>query len=379
MLKSICRIAAILTWLTMAVTSCEDYDTHHDKGTSFEPYNSVVSRFTHLVYIEYKQGTVRVWGPYADSVQVSQEGARLSVQATSDSLALFVYGNAVGDTLRPLFGQLQVQSDRNFALYLNGLYLHSNFGPALQVETQDDTCYLVLPGGSKNVLSDTLYAADASANELACLSIDGHLYFVGTGALTLRNSARPVMLSATDSLLTHALLSSGNVLCNNSMTARFISHFGDAIHTQNGEVRLLRGTWHHYAGQDSLAEHYDTLYTELTSFRAHRDSLSKLNRTISSTLTKVQAELAALDAVPDSLFNDSLQHRTDSLAFLNDSLLKQVDSNTASLSQDTVRISSLSTYLDSLYLHRTIHVETGTITLGEEATLKIYQSPDSVQ
>ena len=380
MSKSIFRIVQVLIavgWI-VAAASCEDYDTHHDKGTSFEPYNSQVSRFAHPVYIEYKRGGARVWGPCSDSIQVEHDGARMRVSTSADSLAIFVYGNAVGDTLQPLHGQLQIESKRNFALYLNGLCLRSNFGPALQVEVVGDTCFLVIPGGSKNVLSDTLYAADAPIEQRACLSVEGHLYLIGTGALTLRNMASPVMLSETDSLLSHALLSSGNVLCNNSLTARFISRYGDVIHTEGGEVRLLRGTWHHYAGQDTLAEHYDTLNVQLTGLRSHRDSLSKLNRTLMTSLTKVQSELAVLDTIPQEQFNDSLQHRTDSLMLLRDSLSLQVDTNTGSLAQDTTRIGRLATYLDSLFLHRTIHAAGGTITLGEEATLKIYSSPDSI-
>jgi hypothetical protein len=127
-----------------------------------------------------------------------------------------------------------------------------------------------------------------------------------------------------------------------------------------------------------LAEHYDTLNVQLTGLRSHRDSLSKLNRTLMTSLTKVQSELAVLDTIPQEQFNDSLQHRTDSLMLLRDSLSLQVDSNTGSLAQDTTRIGQLATYLDSLFLHRTIHAAGGTITLGEEATLKIYSSPDSI-
>ena len=367
-----------LVWVLMVASGCDDYDTHHDKGTSFEPYNSLVSRFAHPVYIEYKRGGARVWGPCSDSIQVEQEGARMRVTTSADSLAIFVYGDAVGDTIHPLHGQLQIESKRNFALYLNGLCLRSNFGPALQVDVVGDTCFLVIPGGSKNVLSDTLYAADAPIEQRACLSVEGHLYLVGTGTLTLRNVAPPVMLSATDSLLSHALLSSGNVLCNNSLTAKIISRYGDAIHTRGGEVRLLRGTWHHFAGQDTLGVHYDTLNTQLTGFRAHRDSLAKLNRTLMTTFTKVQSELAALDTIPQSEFTDSLQRCTDSLAFLRDSLSLVMETNTGSLSQDTVQITQLSTYLDSLFLHRTIQTEGGAITFGEEAKLKIYSSPDSI-
>lgn len=240
----------------MAVPGCDDYNTDV-LGTKFSPLNSLVSPFVHAVYVEYRDGGVRIWGPNADLVSAHADGARLSITSDDDSLALVVYGNAMGDTLNPKNGQLKICMDRDFALYLNGLSLHSDEGPAIEVQDDEHVCYLVLPKNSKNNLSDSIYKTcykDGFIQEAdGCLFVSGQLYLDGLGQLNIRNRALPRFeIEYGDSIYTHSLYARGGLICNYALTATLSSLYGDAIHTAGAEVKLVKGTWNLYPGREPV-------------------------------------------------------------------------------------------------------------------------------
>ncbi len=244
--------------LTMfcALPGCDDYDTDVI-GTAFSPYNSLVSRFVHPVFVEFRGGGVRVWGPYAYLVNDERDGARVTITSDDDSLALVVYGNAVGDSLQPLDGQLKVVMENDFAIYLNGLYLHSSNGPAIEMQADDANCYLVVTSGSTNVLSDTIYETQYENGSIqeadGCIFTSGILYFDGKGTLTVNNHALPRWDEDWgDSVYTHALYACGGIVCNYALTANLTSLYGDAIHTSGAQVRLVKGTWNLYPGRDTI-------------------------------------------------------------------------------------------------------------------------------
>lgn len=250
--------SAFIGLLALLATTigCSEYDTH-TIGQNFAPANSLVSQFVHPVYVEYREGDVRIWGPWADAVMADADGARLTITSDDDSLALLVYGDARGDSLNPRSGQLRIDIDRDFALYLNGLSLHSTSGPAIEVQADDHICYVVVATGSKNVLSDTLYQTQYRDGEIleadGCLYVSGQLYFDGKGSLTVRNAA-PTRWDADwgDSIHTHALYARGGMVCNYALTANLTSLHGDAIHTAGAEVKLVKGTWNLYPGRNTI-------------------------------------------------------------------------------------------------------------------------------
>lgn len=242
---------------TFFMCSCDEYNTNV-LGTRFNPANALVSQFVHPVYIEYKDSDIRIWGPYKDLIDYQIDGQRLSITSVDDSLALLVYGNAVGDTAHYMNGQLKISIDRDFALYLNGLKLHSNSGPAIEVQADEQICYLVVSNNSKNVLSDSLYQTqyhDGSIQEAdGCLYVSGQLYLDGKGQLTIQNAAEARYdADLGDSIYTHALYARGGVICNYALQADLTSLHGDAIHTSGSEVKLLNGTWHLYPGRDTIS------------------------------------------------------------------------------------------------------------------------------
>lgn len=245
-----------LLLLTLLLSGCDQYNTDV-LGTAFQPTNSLVSSFVHPVYVDYREGGVRVWGPYADAVTAQIEGARLSLTSQDDSLAIIVYGNAVGDSLHHVNGQLKVTMERDFALYLNGLKLHSDQGPAIEIQAEEHICYLVLGKNKTNILSDSLYATqyhDGLAQEPnGCLYVYGQLYLDGTGSLTLHNVAEPYISSRTgDSVYTHALYARDGMVCNYAVTSQLTSRYGDAIHSLGAEVRIVKGKWNLYPARYAI-------------------------------------------------------------------------------------------------------------------------------
>ena len=236
--------------------SCDEYNTNV-LGTRFNPANALVSQFVHHVYIEYKDSDTHIWGPYKDLIDVQREGSRLSITSTDDSLALIVYGNAMGDSAHYMNGQLKITIDRDFALYLNGLNIHSNSGPAIEVQDDEQICYLVVTNGSKNILRDSIYQTqyhDGSIQEAdGCLYVSGQLYLDGKGQLSILNAAEARYdADLGDSIYTHAIYARGGLFCNYALQADLTSCYGDAIHTSGSEVKLINGTWRLYPGRDTI-------------------------------------------------------------------------------------------------------------------------------
>lgn len=241
---------------TLFVCACDEYNTNVI-GSRFAPANALVSQFVHPVYIEYKDSDIRIWGPNAELIDAKIDGSRLSITSIDDSLALMVYGNAMGDSTHYLNGQLKISIDRDFALYLNGVKIHSNSGPAIEIQADDQICYLVLPKGSQNVLSDSIYQTQYYQGSIqeadGCLYMSGQLYLDGKGQLTINNAAEARYdADMGDSIYTHAIYARGGLVCNYAVQASLTSLYGDAIHTSGSEVKLIKGTWNLYSGRDTI-------------------------------------------------------------------------------------------------------------------------------
>ncbi|MBQ0058210.1 MAG: carbohydrate-binding domain-containing protein [Bacteroidales bacterium] len=249
-------ISVAVLIMSALLSACEKYNTDV-MGTAFAPANSLVSRFVNAVYVEYREGGVRIWGRNTGLVDYDADGARLTLTVRDDSLAIIAYGNAVGDSINPYDGQLRILSDRDFALYVNGLYLHSAQGSAIEVQSEDNTCYLVVSSNSKNYLSDTLYTTQYADGHIleadGCVFCSGPLIFDGRGLLNVRNCALPRWDDDMhDSIYTHAIYARGGVICNYAMTAELTSVSGNAIHTSGTDVKLVRGEWKLNSGREAI-------------------------------------------------------------------------------------------------------------------------------
>lgn len=318
-----CFVLFVLLF-AFVLPACEEYNTY-TVGTKFEPLNPLVSRFVHFVNVKFSEGDVSIWGPYVDLIKVEKDSARITITSQDDSLALIVYGDAVGDSLHHYHGQLRILIEQDFALYLTGLHLYSIDGPAIEVQGEESTCYMVLGKGSDNVLSDTLYHTqyvDGFIQEAdACLYVAGTLYLDGTGKLTVHNRALPRYdADWGDTVYTHALYACGGLYCNYGASVNLHSKYGDAIHTSTTEVKMVRGTWNLYPGRD-------TINTETsTSFKVDYMKID------STRIEILQLDTLRLDSLKvdsirvDSIIIDSLKIDTTYLYRLNNPLVTIGDS-----------------------------------------------------
>lgn len=203
-----------LIGLLLGCLSCSEWDTD-SLGAAFTPANSQVRSFTHLVYVEYSNDDVHVWGPHLEEVEVKVDGQHVILQNHSDSLALFAYGYpALADTLTPMDGSLTIQSDADFALYLNGLALRSQSRPVLQAEGRG-ACHAVLCPKSNNILyGNTVFS--------------GPLSLSGVGALSVHSQATSI--------------TAASLRCQYGVTVTLSSAEGDGI-TLRGPMRSSAGSW----------------------------------------------------------------------------------------------------------------------------------------
>lgn len=215
--------AILLTML--AVSACDKYNTDV-VGEDFAPYNSIVTKFKQLVYVEYSKESVKVWGPHAKDIDYNVEGANLTITSNLDSLALFVYGHAIVDTVSSTHGSLYVNSPHPFALYLNGLSLSSESGPAIRC-SGSEFCYFVLPSGVQNRIWGSV-------------EVDGHLILDGDGAVRI--------YTTTDD----GLIAKQGLTCSYPVSINVTAEDADGVSAESDEIKIADGKWHIAAGHNAF-------------------------------------------------------------------------------------------------------------------------------
>lgn len=242
----------------LVLASCSQYDTDV-VGEGFRPLNGLVGPYTHIVYVEFHPNNVEVWGPHASEVEVEKKGAQLTLRCQRDSMAYFCFGNAYSTDEEQRDGHLYIQSAQSYALYLNGLRLSSQQGPALWSDCPE-TCHLVLTAKSINVLQDGAYEMmrDADGFERedlpdACLMSRGALVLNGTGTLNVTNQAAAIVDDEMDTAHpTHAIHAMGGLRCGYEVKMNLTSELGDALHVDADDVTITNGTWSLNAGRHGI-------------------------------------------------------------------------------------------------------------------------------
>lgn len=232
-------IFSILT-LLWVFTACSEFDSI-GLGKSFKPYNSLVTKFRQLVYVEYSEGNARVWGPCADRVEASiGEDSQVTIKSDLDSLVVIAYGFAAHDTIRDTkdkttvigvvdyHGSLSIESKNPYALYLTNLVLNSSNGTAIHSLGKGD-CFLVLTDQSENILKGS------------CV-FEGHLLLDGKGDLTINTTE------------TNALSAKGGLTCSYPVTVHLRSQNGNGLHVEGGELKIADGGWNIQSGTKSILE-----------------------------------------------------------------------------------------------------------------------------
>lgn len=216
----------VIVLLSASIVSCDKYDTIV-VGQEFAPYNSLVTKFRQLVYIEFSNGKARVWGPCANRVESSIDNSRVSIKSDLDSLVVFAYGFAAQNREADFDGNITIDSSKPYAIYLNGLTLNSDEGQAIQSLGTGD-CYLVLPQKSNNVL-------------IGGASFNGSLIIDGEGQLIIHG-------------LSNAALSAyGPITCSFPVDLILSSLDSDGIHSDNGNIKIAEGIWHINAARNAFS------------------------------------------------------------------------------------------------------------------------------
>lgn len=219
-------------FMSALFSACEKYNTDV-VGTSFYPANSLVSRFTHPVYVEYSDSDVRIWGPYQHEVASQNSGTDLTITTMSDSIALIVYGYSRPDSLTTHDSSLRIITDQDVAVYLNNVSMRSSTGMPFEVECPSSVItYLVIPAKSVNRFHDT---DTIPSPHCGCISVGGELYFTGIGQLN------------ASSVCGNAISSVGTMVCNYATSVNASTVMGSALSTEGADIRLIKGTWKLYA------------------------------------------------------------------------------------------------------------------------------------
>lgn len=221
-MKLIRDIFFILVFGLTLFSACDKYDTDV-MGENFTPYNSLVTRYKQLVYVEYREGKAKVWGPYAKLVDADINGLDVSISSSLDSLVVLAYGNS-GEEAGP--GSITINSTNSYAIYFSGLNLNNESGTTFK-SLGTETCFLVLPTKSQNNLTGSFEVASP-------LIIDGG------GTLNIK-SIDNVALSAK-----------GGITCSYPVTINISSENNDGVRADNGEIKIADGKWNVTAGNNAF-------------------------------------------------------------------------------------------------------------------------------
>lgn len=291
-------IFLISVFFSVSVVSCDQYNTEV-VGEKFAPYNSLVTMFRQLVYVEYKDGKAKVWGPYAKEVDVKVEDSNVYIQSDLDSLVVFAYGNAVKERDNVYHGSLSINSDGPYALYLSGLNLMSVEGPAIQ-SLGSKECFLVLTDKSQNRLNGQFIT-------------NGPLIIDGGGSLQIEE---------TDET---ALLAKGGLTCSYPVKVRLLSENGDGLHVDNSDVKIADGEWTIKAGKNAISNTSGQVIINGGKVYGHALDGSFVTTSSTKGLVTNESTCIAVAGKESSLFAEERQFiwqaKVDTLALSADSVL----------------------------------------------------------
>ena len=287
----------LLSLLTLGLwSSCEKYNSE-SVGSSFYPANSMVRTFTHPVYVEFSSSEARVWGPYLHEVDYSIDGTQVSLTNTSDSLALFVYGYpAAGDSAAETNCNLTIESNKNFALYINKLIMRSQQKPAIK-SVGSGNCYMVIPKSSKN----EIYAVAAPST----IEHHGTLFLTGEGELVLCNDSTPYQRPLPD--VPVALEARGGLFCQYDLKLTLLCPEGDAVRVSDGPMRSSLGTWTFEAGQHAISTPSDSIVLIAGTYTGIARDGKFFDNTIGTVIR--QAKVEALSGLAADLLDTLTLHQ----------------------------------------------------------------------
>lgn len=176
-----------LSTLTIDIdsTAFNENDTYptDESDAHYEDYLEN-NNFTQNVYINYN-GSTATCNNVPEGVTVQVNGADVVVSSTVKGVNYIL----AGSTSDGMFKMATGDDDKKFQLTLNGVTIHNNDGPAINIQT-GKRCFVTLAEGTYNILSDGTAYASSSEDQKATFFSEGELLFNGSGKLRIFANAK---------------------------------------------------------------------------------------------------------------------------------------------------------------------------------------------
>ena len=207
----------------------EETPEEPDDSTEVEP---IVVAGSDTLYIAYNGATATVTGDEHGYVSIS--GADVIVNALeADTTMLIVLSGSTSD------GSLLVYRQKAFTLQLNGVSITNPDGPAINNQC-GKALYVECVEGTENTLTDGEAYGDAPVNgsgepidQKGTFFSEGQIYFVGTGALTVKGNAKNGIASDD-----YIIFQRGTVTVNVSETGSNGIKVNDGIAIEGGTLKI---------------------------------------------------------------------------------------------------------------------------------------------
>ena len=207
----------------------EETPEEPDDSTEVEP---IVVAGSDTLYIAYNGATATVTGDEHGYVSIS--GADVIVNALeADTTMLIVLSGSTSD------GSLLVYRQKACTLQLNGVSITNPDGPAINNQC-GKALYVECVEGTENTLTDGEAYGDAPVNgsgepidQKGTFFSEGQIYFVGTGALTVKGNAKNGIASDD-----YIIFQRGTVTVNVSETGSNGIKVNDGIAIEGGTLKI---------------------------------------------------------------------------------------------------------------------------------------------
>ncbi len=162
-----------------ALTETESIPTEGDEAEDYIENNT----FSNNISIAFN-GTSATTSGSVDGVTVTVSGADVIVKSSAKKVKYSVSGTTSD-------GFLKIYSDNKFALELNGVNITNPDGAPLNIQSKKRG-YIILAGGTSNVLTDGTKYADATDDEdmKAAFFSEGKMLFSGSGSLEVYGNCK---------------------------------------------------------------------------------------------------------------------------------------------------------------------------------------------
>lgn len=194
------------------------------------------------VYIVYNNSSVSVVNPFAfNGVAISVDGTNVIINSTSEEKDInYILSGSTTD------GMFKVYSKKRFNLFLDGISITNQDGPAINIQS-DNKSTITLVDGTSNIFTDGINYPDSVINEkgetedqVAAFFSEGQMVFNGSGNLIIN----------ANGVNQHALFSKDKIqIDDGNITITYSAN--DGIHAKDG-IEINGGIINVTAASDAI-------------------------------------------------------------------------------------------------------------------------------